>query len=87
MNDGKGPVLLAKLAGLLALVGISSWSEATAVFTFILGVSATTRFYWRHVLRDLFERWGWVGPRRRRSTDPRGSDFTADRKESDMGGL
>lgn len=81
MNDDKGPVLLAKLAGLLALVGVSSWSDATAVVSFVLGASMLVRFYWRNVWRGFFESLGLIKPKPparapRRSTDPEDSDYT-----------
>lgn len=78
MNDDKGTTLIAKLAGVLALFGISTWSEAAAAVSTLLGASILTRFYWRNVWRPLLERRGLIGRRRRRSTD---------KDESDWGGL
>lgn len=77
MNDDKGSVLLAKLAGLAALVGIGSWSEAAGFVSTVLGASMLVRFYWRNVWRPMLEEKGVIKRKRRRKADD----------DSGMGGL
>lgn len=77
MNDDKGPLLLAKLAGVLALFGISTWSDAAAVISSLLGGSILTRFYWRNVWRPFLEGRGIIKRRPRRRTDSKDSDWSS----------
>lgn len=69
MNDDKFSWMLAKLALVLGLFGISTWSEAAAAVSTVLGLSILTRFYWRNVWRPLLEKKGILRRKRRRATD------------------
>ena len=60
----------------LTLFGISTWGEAAAAVSTILGASILTRFYWRNVWRPLLEGRGMMKPRKRRRSDPRESDWS-----------
>jgi hypothetical protein len=49
---------LAKIAGVWALVGITSWSEAASFAAFCLTVYLLCRHIWRDIARPLLERIG-----------------------------
>ncbi|AFN39141.1 holin [Burkholderia phage BcepMigl] len=58
-----GGVLLAKIAGLWAVVGITSWSEAASFAAFCYTMWLMGAKFWKEVLRPICERRGWVSVR------------------------
>lgn len=60
-----------KGASMWGVIGVAQWSDVAAFFAAIYSLLLIVDFIWRKWLRDVFERRGWVSPRRRR----RRSDF------------
>ncbi len=66
----------AKVGGVLSLLGFASWAEAASaaqaaasIAAFVLSTLFIYDWIWRRVLREMFEHYGWVKPKRRRRRD------------------
>lgn len=59
----------AKLAGLLALLGISSWTDAAALLAAVYSFVLICEWAWGRIFRPFCERRGWVERKRRRKDD------------------
>ncbi|MDT9046445.1 hypothetical protein RSW49_22620 [Escherichia coli] len=57
--DTNGTVL-AKIAGIWAMVGVTSWSEAASFAAFVLTMYMLARNIWKDFIRPFCERRGWL---------------------------
>lgn len=56
----------AKIVGIWAAIGITSWAEAASFLAFVLSALALGEYIWKKVVRRLLERTGYVQPKRRK---------------------
>lgn len=55
-----GVTLLAKIAGVWGVIGITSWSEAASFAAFVYTMWLIASKFWRDILRPLCVQRGWV---------------------------
>lgn len=48
------------------VLGITSWGEAAAAAAFLYSAGLILEFWWKKFWRPLFERLGWLKPRKHR---------------------
>jgi hypothetical protein len=65
------PSAVAKIASAWAAVGITSWSEFAAFMASIYTLLLMCEWFWKRFWRPLFERKGWLKPKRNRRSEDR----------------
>jgi hypothetical protein len=59
-----------KIATAWAAVGITSWAEAASFVAFFYTLLLIFEWFWKKFWRPIFERRGWVRPKKVRDSRP-----------------
>jgi hypothetical protein len=72
VSAGIDPGMVAKVASAWAAVGVTSWSELASFLAAIYTAILMAEWFWKRFWRPVFERRGWVKPKRGRRHDDEG---------------
>lgn len=56
----------AKIVGVWAAIGITSWTDAASFLAFVLSALALGEYIWKKMGRPFLERMGYLKPKRRK---------------------
>ena len=54
------PILFAKIFGIWAMIGVTSWSEAASFAAFCYTMWLMAAKFWKEIARPFCERRGWI---------------------------